>query len=137
MACVFCEILAGRMPAHVIYEDEFCISIMDRYPLERGHCLLIPRRHAERITDMDEAEVGSLFSRVPRIARAVLRATGASSFNVGQNNGREARQIVPHVHIHIIPRYGRAGTNWTSRQITTDEHLAGIARSIRESLGSA
>lgn len=134
MDCVFCDVLAGKLEAHFIYKDKDHVAILDRYPLESGHCLLIPRLHVERITDMTDDQVGHLFSLIPRIARAVLRGTGAVSFNVGQNNGREARQIVPHVHIHIIPRYDSTGTNWVRRKIVGDDLLAGAAQRIRDSL---
>lgn len=133
MECIFCSIIARSARAHFIYEDEKCVAILDRYPVDRGHSLLIPRMHADRITDMTEAQTGELFSRVPRIAGAILRGTGASAFNVGQNNGEAARQIVHHVHIHIIPRYDSKGANWTRREIARDDDLKGLASAIRSS----
>lgn len=133
MTCVFCDILARDKKAHFIYEDEMCVAILDRYPVDRGHSLLIPREHVEKITDMAGELAGSLFSHVVPVAKAILRGTGADAFNVGQNNGMAARQIVPHVHIHIIPRYSSRGTNWTRREIASDDDLANLASIIRSS----
>ena len=65
---------------------------------------------------MSAKDVGTIFALVPKIARAILDATGADAFSIGQNNGKAAKQIVPHVHIHIIPRYNAKGTVWTKRQ---------------------
>ncbi len=133
MNCVFCNIVAGRISSHLIYEDGSHIAILDKYPIDRGHSLLIPKRHAERITDMEDEAVGLLFSKLPKISRAILKGTGADSFNIGQNNGRAARQIVPHVHIHIIPRYESAGAVWNQRRIAEDSELEEIARLVRSS----
>ena len=82
---------------------------------------------------MDPASVGALFSLVPKIAKAILDATGADAFSLGQNNGRAAKQIIPHVHVHIIPRYNHKGTVWTKRSISDDQELAELAKKIKSS----
>ena len=123
MDCIFCDIVAGRKKGHVLYEDDSHIAFLDRYPIDMGHSLLIPKRHYERITDMDPKDVGSLFCLVPKIARGILAGIGADAFSIAQNNGRAAKQIVPHVHIHIIPRFNSRGTVWTKRKIATDSEL--------------
>ena len=128
--CIFCEILKGERKAYVTYEDADHLAFLDRYPIDTGHCLLIPKKHYERITDMDPASVGCMFSLVPGIAKAILDATGADAFSLGQNNGRAAKQIVPHVHIHIIPRYKSKGTVWTKRGIADEADLAELASRI-------
>lgn len=131
MGCIFCDILSGKRGGHLIYEDESHVSILDKYPIDIGHSLVIPKKHYERITDMDSEEVGNLFSIVPKIANAVLNATGADAFSLGQNNGRAAKQIIPHVHIHIIPRYNHKGTIWTKRIIEKESELSSLADKIR------
>ncbi len=131
MACIFCDILDGRTAAHVIYEDEGHVAFLDKYPIDHGHSLVIPRTHRERITQMGPGAVGDLFSRIPKIAGAILDATGADAFSLGQNNGREAKQIVPHVHVHIIPRYRDRGTVWTKRMIPGESELSELADKIR------
>ena len=96
MGCIFCDILSGQREGHFIYEDEYHVSILDKYPIDNGHSLVIPKEHYEKITDMKPDAVGELFSIVPKIASAILDATGADAFSIGQNNGRAAKQIIPH-----------------------------------------
>jgi len=134
MSCIFCDILDGKRDGHILYEDDLHIAFLDKYPNDVGHSLVIPRKHHEKITDMDPQDVGNVFSLVPKIASAILDATGADAFSLGQNNGRAAKQIIPHVHIHIIPRYNHKGTVWTKRQISNDDELSELAKKIRSIL---
>ena len=134
MACIFCDILEAKREANFIYKDESHVAFLDKYPIDVGHCLIIPRNHHERITDMSPDDVGRIFSIVPKIAKAVLDATDADAFSLGQNNGRAAKQIIPHVHIHIIPRYNSKGTVWTKRQIMDGDILAELAAKIKARL---
>ena len=83
---------------------------------------------------MDSNNVGEIFSIVPKIAKAVLSGAGADAFSLAQNNGKAAKQIIPHVHIHIIPRYNNKGTVWTKRQIPTDDVLSELAKKIKSAL---
>lgn len=131
MGCIFCDILDGKRDGHFLYKDESHVAFLDKYPIDVGHSLVIPRKHHERITDMTLVSVGNLFSIVPKIAKAILNATGADAFSLGQNNGKAAKQIIPHVHIHIIPRYNSKGAVWTRRQISDDGELLELATKIR------
>ena len=134
MTCIFCDILDGKYDSHLVYEDEDHIAILDKYPIDDGHTLVIPRKHHEKITDMDSNDVGKIFSLIPKIAKAVLAGAGADAFSLAQNNGKAAKQIIPHVHIHIIPRYNNKGTVWTKRQIPTDEVLSELAVKIKSAI---
>jgi histidine triad (HIT) family protein len=131
MTCIFCDILDGKLDAHILYEDEDHIAFLDKYPIDDGHTLVIPKKHHERITDMNSNNVGKIFSIVPKIAKAVLIGSGADAFSLAQNNGKAAKQIIPHVHIHIIPRYNNKGAEWTKRQILTPDVLSELAVKIR------
>lgn len=131
MNCIFCDIINGKRDGHIFYEDDSHVGFLDKYPIDVGHSLVIPRNHHERITDMESKDVGNLFAIVPKIARAILDASGADAFSIGQNNGKAAKQIIPHVHIHIIPRYNSKGTIWTKRQISNDDELAKLGQKIR------
>jgi histidine triad (HIT) family protein len=131
MSCIFCDILSGVRDSHILYEDRSHIAFLDKYPIDDGHSLVVPKEHHEKITDMDTKAVGDLFSIVPKIASAILDATGANAFSLGQNNGRAAKQIIPHVHVHIIPRYNHKGTVWTKRSISDDEKLSMLAKKIK------
>ena len=134
MSCLFCDILDGKKNGHFLYEDDSHVAFLDRYPIDVGHTLVIPRKHHEKITDMTSEDVGIIFSLIPKIAKAILTATGADAFSIGQNNGKAAKQIVPHVHIHIIPRYNNKGAVWTKRQISSDDELSKLAKKIRSLL---
>lgn len=131
MDCIFCEILDGKRDGHFLYEDDYHVAFLDKYPIDVGHSLIIPRKHHEKITDMNSEDVGKLFSLVPKIVNAILKATDADAFSLAQNNGRAAKQIIPHVHIHIIPRYNSKGTIWTKRQISSNDELISLSKNIR------
>jgi len=136
MNCLFCDIVGRRQPAHFVYEDVTHVAIMDRYPIQRGHVLVIPKKHYDSIIDMPVGSVRELFGKVPAIAKGVVLATGAEGFNIGNNNGIAANQIIPHVHVHIIPRYRKPGNPWKSRIIANDTELEELASKIRNSIKS-
>ena len=136
MNCIFCNMINGKQEAHIIFEDDSNIAIMDKYPIQLGHSLVMPKAHHEKIVDMSNVEVGALFSRVPLVARAILEATGADGFNIGQNNGKSANQIIPHVHVHVIPRYQKIGNSWARRMIAQNNDLDELAKKIRNNIKS-
>ena len=131
MTTIFTDIIEGRRSGHMIYEDEKHVAILDKYPIHVRHTLLITRHPYEKITDMKKKDVSELFSLVPEIASAIMKATGAVAFSIAQNNGRAAKQIIPHVHVHIIPRYANKATLWTKRGIPTDNELTDLSEKIR------
>ena len=130
MATIFTDIIEGRRSGHIVYEDQKHVAILDKYPIDLGHTLVITRHPYEKITDMKKEDVSELFSLVPEIASAILKATGAVAFSIAQNNGKEAKQIIPHVHVHIIPRYADKATMWTKRGIPSDEELEELRKKI-------
>ena len=132
MGTIFTEFIQGRESGYIIYEDEKHVVILDKYPIDYGHSLVITRHPYEKITDMPKDEVAELFSLVPKVASAILEATGAVAFSIAQNNGKEAKQIIPHVHVHIIPRYANKGTVWTKRGIPSDSELKDLSEKIKE-----
>jgi histidine triad (HIT) family protein len=137
MNCIICDVIAGKQSAHFVYSDETHVAIMDKYPIQRGHVLVMPKKHHERITDMPLENVSELFARVPIVAKGILLATGADGFNIGNNNGKAANQIIPHVHVHIIPRYQKSGNPWKSRMIVSDKELEDLAGIIKNSIKSS
>jgi len=123
--------IEGKMSCHMIYQDDDCIAILDKYPIDNGHSLIITKKPYEKLTDMDVNEVAKLFSKIPKIANAIMSATNADAFSIAQNNGKAAKQIIPHVHIHIIPRYNATGTLWTKRKILSDTELDELSQKIK------
>lgn len=102
--CIFCKIIAGRIPSWKVYEDDRVFSFLDIGPLSRGHTLIIPKNHAVTLDDLDDDDAAALGRAARRIGAAVAEATGCTGWNVLQNNGATAGQVVMHVHVHIIPR---------------------------------
>ena len=132
--CIFCEMIEGKRSCHMIYQDDDCLVILDKYPIDNAHSLIITKKPYEKITDMHVDEVSKLFSKIPKIASAIINATNADAFSIAQNNGKAAKQIIPHVHIHIIPRYNMTGTSWTKRKIMKDSELDNLAQKIKNCL---
>lgn len=102
---IFKKIIAGEIPCHKVYEDEHVFSFLDIGPLSTGHTLVIPKEPAEKLHELSEESAAAIGRVLPRIAKAVMAATGAADYNVLQNNGAPAHQAVMHVHFHIIPKY--------------------------------
>ncbi len=106
---IFDRILAGEIPCHRVFEDEHVLAFLDIGPLSEGHTLVIPKERAAFLHELSDESSAAIGRVLPRIVRAVLAATGATQYNLLQNNGSEAHQAVFHVHFHIIPRAGERG----------------------------
>ena len=129
---VFQKIIDGRIPAHKVYEDERVLAILDIGPLSRGHTLVIPKEAAETLDALSEESAAAIGRVLPRLARAVMQATGVREYNVLQNNGRGAHQAVDHVHFHIIPKpsaHEGLGVSWPAGALAAD--AAQLAATIR------
>ncbi|MEM7052664.1 MAG: HIT family protein [Acidobacteriota bacterium] len=109
METVFDKILSGEIPSYRVYEDEHVFAFLDIGPLSDGHTLVIPRERKAHLHELSDASAAALGRVLPRLCRAVMAASGASAYNVLQNNGAEAHQAVFHVHFHIIPKIGESG----------------------------
>src|SRR5215470_12689140 len=102
---IFGKIIRGEIPCHRVFEDDHVLAFLDINPLSRGHTLVIPKEPAETLDALSDDAAAAIGRVMPRIARAVLAATGARHYNVLQNNGIAAHQAVMHVHFHIIPKF--------------------------------
>ena len=104
--CIFCRIIAGEIPSMRIYEDQDCIATLDIGPAAKGHTLIIPNKHFADVTDnAPEALLGKLMKVAASVGMRQKERLSAAGFNIVQNNGEAAGQTVPHLHIHVIPRY--------------------------------
>lgn len=130
--CIFCRIIAGEIPSHRVFENEHAFAFLDINPLARGHTLVIPRRHADELRDLPPAELARVAEVVPLVADRVLRAVGAAAYNLLQNNGAVAGQVVRHVHFHIIPRRADDGLGyrWNVNSAAAAD-LASLAAALR------
>jgi histidine triad (HIT) family protein len=111
--CIFCKIINKEIPADIIFEDDEVLAFLDIHPVNKGHTLLIPKKHFPNLLHTDDEVLGSLIVHVKKIAGAILQATGADAFNLGVNTGSASGQVVFHTHLHIIPRFSNDGLkNW-------------------------
>lgn len=112
---IFDKILAGEIPCHRVHEDEHVLAFLDIFPISLGHTLVIPKERAAFLHELSDESAAAIGRVLPRLARAVMQATGATAYNILQNNGASAHQAVFHVHFHIIPRLADTGlgVGWT------------------------
>jgi histidine triad (HIT) family protein len=104
--CIFCEIIARRAPAFIVYEDAATIAFLDLFPFTRGHLLVVPKLHVDRLTDLPVSEYPAFMQALAQVCRNVERLS--HHYNVAANQGELAGQIVFHLHFHVIPRYTEA-----------------------------
>lgn len=133
---IFDRILSGQIPCHKLFEDDHVLAFLDVFPLSNGHCLVIPKERKAHLHELSEASGAAIGRVLPRLAAAVLAATGATAYNVLQNNGTAAHQAVDHVHFHIIPRIGEQGLDigWRPSPLADDD-AARLVEGIRSALG--
>ncbi len=136
MDCIFCKIVAGEIPAVKVLDEEKVLAFMDINPASRGHMLVIPKHHAENILEISEADLSAVMSAVKRCAGAVKEVVGAEGITVLQLNGTASDQVVPHLHVHIMPRWEHDGMSVSQWEMGKGdiEELQEIARKVRECL---
>ena len=127
--CVFCKIIAGKLPSHKVFEDERHVAFLDINPFSPGHTLVCTRRHGETLWDMDEREIAEVFMVASKVSKGVVAATNADGFRIMQNNGEAANQAVAHIHVHVIPS-NLADKGRFARMKMEDAEMARVAKSI-------
>jgi histidine triad (HIT) family protein len=135
---VFDKILRGEIPAHKLYEDDLVFAFLDIAPLSFGHALVIPKERARTLDALSDESAAAIGRVLPRLCRAIKRLTGASAYNVLENNEAAAHQAIPHVHFHIIPKPDEVsglGVGWPAGKI---DHVkaAELAAQIAKELGA-
>jgi histidine triad (HIT) family protein len=103
--CIFCRILNGEIPAHKLYEDDLFVVILDAFPASCGHLLIIPKRHAKDIHELNTGEAAALYPLAQKMAAKLTATLTPDGIRVQQNNGKAAGQEVFHFHLHLIPHY--------------------------------
>ncbi|CAI2588752.1 Protein hit [Apilactobacillus kunkeei] len=121
--CVFCKIINGEIPSYTIYEDEYVKAFLDISQATPGHTLVVPKKHVANIYEYDEKLAEQVFSRIPKIARAIQKsAPDILGMNIVNNNGELAYQSVFHSHFHLIPRYSENDGFSMSFQDNSDKY---------------
>ena len=137
MSCIFCRIVKGEIPAEVVARGPEVTAFLDVQPLADGHVLVVPRAHAARVEDLEPAAADALFRTVVRLAGPVREALGAAGTTIGINNGDATGQTIPHVHVHIVPRWESdgAGSVHTIFPRNVTRKLPDVGAAIRKALG--
>lgn len=134
--CLFCQIVAGDVPSRTVYEDDATFAFLDVNPLSRGHTLVVPKYHYETIEELPVDVAGTLFETVRRVTPAVEDAGEADASTIAVNNGEDAGQEVPHVHVHVIPRQPGSGGSPAHRMLdrpdVPDDEMDDIAATIAD-----
>ncbi len=134
MDCIFCKIIKGEIPCQKVYENDKVFAFLDIMPVHKGHTLIIPKEHHETLLDMPDDTLAELTKTAKKVAKAVVKATGADGFNIGQNNGEAAGQAVFHFHLHVIPRFNNDGLKSWPHTKLPDEEMKQIQEDIKNSL---
>ncbi len=132
---IFDRIIRGEIPSHKVYEDERVFAFLDINPVSKGHTLVVPKESKAYLHELSDESAAAIGRVLPRLCRAVLKATGATAYNVLQNNGEAAHQALFHVHFHIIPRFQREGLDigWNPSGLEK-EAAAKLVEAIRRAL---
>ncbi|VTS42722.1 HIT-family protein [Streptococcus porcinus] len=132
--CIFCKIINGDIPSSKVYEDDNVLAFLDISQATPGHTLLIPKEHVRNVLDMSAETARKTFAHLPKLARAIQKATDATAMNIVNNNEELAGQTVFHAHIHLVPRYSE--NDGLSIKYTVHdpdfEHLAQLAAKIKK-----
>lgn len=135
MDCIFCKIVSGEAPAYRVYEDEMTLAFLDINPVADGHTLVVPKHHEARVERLPPEYYDAVWAAVRRLVPPIEAAMGASATNIDVHNGRAAGQLIPHVHVHIVPRRTPGGvlTDVAQRvRPRSREYFEEIAGRIRE-----
>lgn len=134
---LFTKIIRGEIPCHKVYEDDKVLAFLDIGPLSKGHTLVIPKEAKATLDELSDESAAAIGRVLPRLCRAVVKATGATAYNVIQNNGMAAHQAVFHVHFHIIPKTASSGLgiSWPAGRLEPEEGKA-LAEKIASGIRS-
>ena len=130
MTCIFCDIVNRVVPAYIIFEDEQQIAFLDKYPISIGHTLVLPKMHYERVKDMSREAFCTLSSRVYDLNQIITSRLGATASHISINDGAAANQLVPHLHVHIIPRSQADSAGFNARKLLRPEQMEEIRKKL-------
>ncbi|MBI4094269.1 MAG: HIT family protein, partial [Candidatus Liptonbacteria bacterium] len=134
--CVFCRIAAKEIAAETVYEDDRVLAFLDAHPHVPGHLLVIPKRHAADLAELPDEDVAPFFSAVKKLSKTLAAALRADGMTIGINQGAAGGQAVPHLHLHLMPRFADDGGGSVHTVVVNppQESLGAIAARIRRAL---
>ncbi len=133
--CLFCKIIRKEIPSTFVYEDENVVAFLDIKPVHPGHVLVVPRQHSDGLQDAEPAVLDAWIRATQKVASAMVEALNLQGFNLEQNNGAVAGQVISHLHLHIVPRYVDDGLkHWPGTPYASQEEGEAVAEKIRQRL---
>lgn len=132
--CIFCQIVAGELPSHNVYEDDRSYAFLDISPVNPGHTLVIPKAHSHNIFDILPEDWMAVAETTRKVAIALEQALGADGVNIGMNNREHAGQVVFHPHVHVIPRKKGDGIKLMPQRKYHEHEAEPIAAKLRAAL---
>ena len=132
--CIFCKIIAGKIPAMKVYENDKIFAFLDIMPVNPGHTLVVPREHHADLLETPDDVLSDMITRTKKIAAAIMKAVNADGFNVGINTKPVAGQAVFHTHLHIMPRFKDDGLRHWPHKKLSDEEMKRVQDAIRAAL---
>lgn len=135
--CIFCRIVEGDIPGRIVQETDHTVAFLDANPLAEGHTLVVPRAHRQRLADLSADEMTALFDAVHRLTPRIEAAVDADAVTVGVNDGEAAGQEIPHVHVHLVPRFEGDGGGpihavAPDRPDLSEDELDDVADAVRQ-----
>ncbi len=122
--CVFCKIINKQIHSYILYEDDYSIAFLDINPLNKGHILFIPKKHFDRISNINDEYINNFYRSFTKFLK-LFEEKLSEDYNIIINNGKKAGQSVFHAHIHIIPQYNEDGYkklfNWDTHKLSREE----------------
>jgi len=132
-SCIFCKIIKNEIPCTKIYENDKVLAFLDIAPVNFGHALVMPKKHFETILDIDDESLCEIAKVTKKVSRAIMKAMKSDGINIGVNNYKAAGQLVPHMHLHVMPRFKDDGLkfDWPTKK---DGNMEKTADKIRKAL---
>jgi histidine triad (HIT) family protein len=134
MDCIFCKIVKGEIPSEKVYENSDVLTFLDIGPVNKGHALVIPKKHYETLLDLPDDLLAKVAVAVKKISGAVMKATNAEGISIGQSNYKAAGQLVFHAHFHIMPRFSNDGLKLWPQGRYSEGEIKKYGEKIRSSL---
>ena len=136
-SCIFCNIIERKLPAEILFEDEYSLAILDVHPIHYGHSLIIPKHHCNSFLDVPEEMYHSIFYSASLVTRALVETYQLEGYNLFSNNGTVAGQSIFHFHLHITPRYENDNIKFLlSLKKYQDGELEQTAEELRKAIQS-
>ncbi|SDN90598.1 histidine triad (HIT) family protein [Desulfonauticus submarinus] len=133
--CIFCDIIHGKIPCAKVYETKNTLAFLDIAPVNKGHTLVIPKKHYPTLFDLPSELGKELLEVMQKVGEALRKTVQAEGINLGMNNFKPAGQLVFHAHFHIIPRYENDGLSlWPQKKYNNNDEMLALAQKLANNI---